>query len=267
MKQKPQVYEASSSAFWDDENISKYMLEAHLNPDFEGASRTYDFIQQSVNWIANYCDGGNGKKLLDLGCGPGIYAELLAEKGFNVTGIDFSERSIKYAKQHAAEHHKNIHYYYQNYLEIDYTNEFDVAILIYCDFGVLPPKDRAVLLKKIYQALKLGGFLILDGFTAMNDFRENETVEYQEHGFWTEEPHVAIHRNFMYKDTANTLEQHVIVTEDDCECYNIWNQLYSQETLEAEIRNAGFTSTDYYANASGEKFTGEESTICVVAKK
>ena len=36
IKQKPQVYEASSSAFWDDENISGYMLEAHLDPDAEG---------------------------------------------------------------------------------------------------------------------------------------------------------------------------------------------------------------------------------------
>lgn len=86
MKHKPKVYEESSSAFWNDENISKFMLEAHLNPNFEGASRNHEFIQKSVNWIDEYCNGGNGKKLLDLGCGPGIYAELLADKGFHVTG-------------------------------------------------------------------------------------------------------------------------------------------------------------------------------------
>lgn len=267
MKQKPKVYEASSSAFWNDENISKHMLEAHLNPNFEGASRKYEFIQQSVDWIEEYCNDANGKKLLDLGCGPGIYAELLADKGFHVTGIDFSERSIKYARQHAAENQKNIKYCYQNYLEINYTNEFDVIILIYCDFGVLSPKDREVLLKKMHRALKTNGVLILDGFTALNDFLENETVEYQDHGFWSEKPHVAIHKNFIYKDTANTLEQHVIVTEHDCVCYNIWNQLYSRETLENEIRKAGFRETDYFDNVLGEKFTGEEMTICVAAKK
>lgn len=267
MKHKPKVYEESSSAFWNDENISKFMLEAHLNPNFEGASRNHEFIQKSVNWIDEYCNAGNGKKLLDLGCGPGIYAELLADKGFYVTGIDFSERSIKYAKQHAAEINKSIEYFYQNYLEIDYADEFDVIILIYCDFGVLPPKDREVLLKKIHQALKTDGILILDGFTALNDFIEEETVEYQEQGFWSDNPHVVIHRNYLYKDSSNTLEQHLIVTENDCECYNIWNQLYSQETLEDEIRKAGFSDTDYFDNALGEKFTGEKSTICVTAKK
>ncbi len=41
------------------------------------------------------------KKLLDLGCGAGIYSELLYDKGFSVTGIDFSKRSIEYAQNHA----------------------------------------------------------------------------------------------------------------------------------------------------------------------
>jgi len=52
IKQKPQIYEASSSAFWDDENISGYMLEAHLDPDAEGATRKHEFIQRSADWIA-----------------------------------------------------------------------------------------------------------------------------------------------------------------------------------------------------------------------
>ena len=94
MKQKPQVYEASSSAFWDDENISRYMLEAHLDPDVEGATRKHAFIQRSADWIAECCRGGAGKKLLDLGCGPGLYAELFNDRGFQVTGLDFSRRSI-----------------------------------------------------------------------------------------------------------------------------------------------------------------------------
>ena len=36
-------------------------------------------------------------KILDLGCGPGLYAELLAKKGHSITGVDFSENSIQYA--------------------------------------------------------------------------------------------------------------------------------------------------------------------------
>ena len=40
-------------------------------------------------------------KILDLGCGPGLYASRLARLGHRVTGIDFSPASIRYARQQA----------------------------------------------------------------------------------------------------------------------------------------------------------------------
>lgn len=56
---------------------------------------------------------------------------------------------------------------HQNYLEMEYENEFDIITLIYCDFGVLPSKDRALLLKKVNTALKPDGVFILDGLKPM----------------------------------------------------------------------------------------------------
>ena len=51
IKETPKVYEKSTSAFWDDEHISKYMLEAHINPNEDGATRKMDFVRKSVDWI------------------------------------------------------------------------------------------------------------------------------------------------------------------------------------------------------------------------
>ena len=59
----------------------------------------------------------------------------------------------------------------------------------------------------------------------------------------------------------------MVVTEEDCECYNIWNQVYSMETLEAEIRNAGFAAPEFYDDAAGKAFTGRDETICAVIRK
>ena len=267
IKQKPQVYEASSSAFWDDENISGYMLEAHLDPDAEGATRKHEFIQRSADWIAERCGGGAGKKLLDLGCGPGLYAELFDDRGFQVTGLDFSRRSVQYAREHAAGTKRDIRYEYKNYLDMDEENAFDVVTLIYCDFGVLPPKDRRILLGKIKKALKQGGILILDGFTRALPFEELETVQYQDEGFWSAGPHVVIQRNYRYPETDNTLEQYLVITEEDCHCYNLWNQRYTRDTLKKEIESAGLCCTEFYDNVAGKAFTGRDTTICAVAEK
>ncbi|MDO5520239.1 MAG: class I SAM-dependent methyltransferase [bacterium] len=269
IKTKPSLYKESSSAFWNDEHISKYMLEAHLDPDGDAASRKLPFIKASVEWITNYCDGGNGKTLLDLGCGPGIYAELFTEQGFKVTGIDLSKRSIEYAKQHALKEHKEIQYYNQNYLEITYKEQFDVITLIYCDFGVLSSENRQTLLKNAWKALKPGGIVILDAFTEsyLHSFEEKESITYHENGFWCSKPYAVIQRNRYYKDTKNTLEQYIVVTDADCSCYNIWNQLYTDKSLASELENAHFQSIEYFADVTGKKFSGLEPTICAAAKK
>ncbi len=40
-----------------------------------------------------------GRQVLDAGCGPGLYAEILLEKGATVTAIDISPKMIDLAKQ------------------------------------------------------------------------------------------------------------------------------------------------------------------------
>ena len=95
--EKPPIYTKAKAAFWNDEHISKQMLKAHLDPEFEGASRKLKFIQESVVWIKEIVPPVKYPQLLDIGCGPGIYAEKFSKEGYQVTGIDYSKRSIELA--------------------------------------------------------------------------------------------------------------------------------------------------------------------------
>lgn len=45
---KPPIYTKSMVEFWNDEYISEQMLKAHLDPEFDGASRKLDVIEKSV---------------------------------------------------------------------------------------------------------------------------------------------------------------------------------------------------------------------------
>lgn len=268
LKNKPEVYTPSSAAFWNDEYISKYLLEAHLNPNQEGASRKHDFIEESVQWITSLFPQTEGEKLLDLGCGPGIYDEQFFSAGFSVTGIDFSKRSIEYARNSAKLKNKQIQYLYQNYLDINFNNEFDIATIIYCDFGVLSPSNRHTLLCKVKQALKKDGILIVDGFTKyqLSEIKEGSMISYHEEGFWSAEPYVCIQNNYVYPIEQNYLEQYVVITKDNTECYNMWNQIYDVKTLEREFNEAGFKVISCFDDVSGKKFSGMAKTICIVAQ-
>jgi len=161
LSKKPKLFERSEYLFWDDPHISKKMLEAHLNPEWDAASRKISTIDKSVKWLNKEVFLNNELKVLDLGCGPGLYTSRLAELGYSVTGIDYSKRSINYANKNAAENELDIKYIYQNYLTIDFESEFDVIMLIFCDLGALTNEERDILLAKIYKALKPGGTFIL----------------------------------------------------------------------------------------------------------
>ena len=73
-----------------------------------------------------------------------------------MTGVDFSQRSIDYAKKSAVKNNLNIEYLYENYLDMELNRLFDAAVMIYCDYGVLSTDDRGKLLQNVYRHLKPG---------------------------------------------------------------------------------------------------------------
>ena len=74
--------------------------------------------------------------LLDIGCGPGIYAERFTKEGYQVTGIDFSKRSIDYALESALRQELSITYLFQDYLQMNLKKVFDFGTMIYCDMNL-----------------------------------------------------------------------------------------------------------------------------------
>lgn len=261
---KPNTYEIGNP-LWDDEYISKSMLALHLNPDVESASRSFEFMDRSVDWIASLLRKQDGK-ILDLGCGPGLYAKRFADKGFSITGIDFSKRSIAYASENYGGE-KN-EFIYKDYLTIDYDDEYDLAILIYCDFGVLSPENRMALLKNIYRGLKHDGLFVLDVLTSnyYKEFTDSLTVEYENGGFWRENPYINIKRNASYPN-QNYLEQYTIITAEECATYNIWNHGFEQEEIKMNLLDAGFASVTLYGDVIGANLTDESPIVCAVCRK
>ena len=134
LQEKPDPFAPGEPLFWDDLHISSQMLAVHLNPEIDTASRKAETIERSVNWLIKTLGLKTGASLLDLGCGPGLYASRFARAGYRVTGVDYSHRSIEYASNTAKENNLEIIYRYENYLELKDENQYDAAFLIYGDF-------------------------------------------------------------------------------------------------------------------------------------
>jgi 2-polyprenyl-3-methyl-5-hydroxy-6-metoxy-1,4-benzoquinol methylase len=65
-------------------------------------------------------------RLLDLGCGPGLYAERFSRAGVKIVGLEISQRSLDYASEQEQKAGLEIEYRCRNFLTMDYREEFDV---------------------------------------------------------------------------------------------------------------------------------------------
>ncbi len=271
LSNKPRLYEKGSSVMWTDPYISKQLLELHVNPENDLASRSQVKIERIINWILERTDKPR-MKILDLGCGPGLYAERLAQKGHSVVGVDYSENSIRYATKQAKEKQLDIEYLNKNYLDLDVDNQFDLVILIYLDFCVLLPNERDKVLENIYKALKKGGLFICDVVNEKNIEQKtiSQSWEVQERGFWKNTPYIALTNGYHYPEAKALANQHIVISEDDTvDTYIFWSHYYEKSDLLRILESKGFTDITNYENVlpeNGDCWNGENVTFYVSEK-
>ena len=266
---KPALYEKGTAELWTDEHISKRMLKAHLSPNEDSATRKHSFVRESVKWINTIAPVQQYSSLLDLGCGPGIYAEEFHHAGYEVTGVDFSKRSVNYAKNSALEKGLPISYYQRDYLTLDFKDEFSVATIINYDFGVLSTDDRARVLSKIYTALKPGGLFIFDVFTPNQYTGRQESTDwvYAKEGFFCAKPHICLNSFFMYREHNTFCAQHIVITEQDVKSINIWEHTFTKDEIARDLFATGFSLCSVYGNIAGADFCENGNGMCIVAVK
>ena len=254
---------------WTDEYTSKQMLNYHLNESIDVSSRNKDFIERSVEWIASRFDINNKTEIADFGCGPGLYTSRLAYRGAKVTGIDFSENSINYAKNVADEKDLDITYVVKNYLDFETTDRFDLITMIMCDFCALSSEQRKILLSKFGLLLKQGGSVLLDVYSLNSFNQKEESASYelnQLNRFWSADDYYCFVNTFKYDKEKVTLDKYTIIEESRKRIVYNWLQYFNRDSLRNEFEENGLAITEVYSDVSGGEYHQESLEIAVVAK-
>ncbi len=269
---RPKPFEFyTASELWTDEHTSKQMLSYHLNEEIDLSSRNAAFIDHSLEWITSHFNVRAGTKIADFGCGPGLYATKLAKMQADVTGIDFSKRSIQYAQEVANRDGLSIHYENQNYLEFETDERFQLILMIMCDFCALSPSQRKKMLTKFHKCLEPDGFVLLDVYS-LNAFEQREEIAMYEtnllNGFWSPNKYYGFLNTFKYEKEKVVLDKYTLIEAAARTriVYN-WLQFFSPETLEREFLECGFTIEKFYSDVAGTAFGSQANEFAVVAKK
>lgn len=266
--QQPNLFEKGTDKFWEDEHISEQMLKYHLNPDVEAASKTKETIEAETDFIIKSADMKSGKNVLDLGCGPGLYVKAFARTGATVTGVDISERSIRYANEQIKAESENMLFIRQNYLDINFENAFDVVTLIFYDFCVLSTNEQERLLAKIHRALKDDGIFILDVFTDKKETSVKTNLSVSEGGFWSPHPYIEILNTFMYENPKTEGIQYTIINEElDAKIIRIYHRLFSLPEITEMLANNGFKVEKAFKNLKGHGLDNHSETLGLFVRK
>ena len=113
-----------------------------------------------IDKLINYLKPAPGSTMLDVACGKGRHSLQLADKGFDVTGIDLSEDSINEALQHETD---TLHFYRHDMRLPFWINYFQYAFNFFTSFGYFNTRrenDDAI--RTIAQAIRPNGTFVMD---------------------------------------------------------------------------------------------------------
>jgi 2-polyprenyl-6-hydroxyphenyl methylase / 3-demethylubiquinone-9 3-methyltransferase len=109
----------------DPAELEKFNALAHRWWDPEGDFRPlHDINPLRLEWIGSHAEL-TGATVLDVGCGGGILAEAMAQRGARVTGIDLSEKALRVAELHR--HESKLDVRYEKSSVEDFAGEFDIV--------------------------------------------------------------------------------------------------------------------------------------------
>lgn len=239
---------------WNDPAFSQRMLENHLAQEHDWASRRREIITRHVDWMDATLQGVPSR-ILDLGCGPGLYLEQLTAKGHHCTGVDFSPASIEFAEQHARENALCVTYHCRDIRDFQPAQTFDLIMLTFGEFNVFTSQDIQQILSQAKAMLRSGGYLLLEVHTFAEVKRQGMSGtnwESVESGLFSTQPHLLLQENNWdeQRRVATTAYWVIDAQTQRTTCYASSMQAYDEADYLAQFSDAGFTV--------GKKLTADE---------
>jgi len=148
---------------WGRPDYSRRLLREHLDQAHDGASRRLRVVDTQVSRLARLLPRPPAR-ILDAGCGPGLYATRLARRGYEVVGVDVSPAAVAHARRAAASQPlgRRVSFVEQDLRNLASGTQFDAAILVYFVLEAFPRMEQPRVLRRIAGALAPGGPLVVE---------------------------------------------------------------------------------------------------------
>lgn len=241
---------------WHDPEFSRRMLREHLDQRHDHASRRIEAIDTHVEWLFETVLAGRPGSVLDLGCGPGLYVERLADRGCSCLGVDISPASIEHAREVAADRGVDCTYVLGDVFDADLGSGHDLAMVLFGEFNTFPRTVVPDLLRRVHDALRPGAVVVAEVHTYQSVVREGSVPA----GWWTSRgglfapgPHVVLQEQRWLEDSATSATR-MFVLDAATGAVDVYSETlfaYTDEQYRALLHDAGFTHVEFHPTFGG----------------
>ncbi|MBQ5824496.1 MAG: class I SAM-dependent methyltransferase [Clostridia bacterium] len=240
-------------------------------------SSVYDTLTENVNYAARadyiadlLADNGiKGGILLDLACGTGTLSIEMADKGFEVIGVDSSADMLSVAMNNAYESEKNILFLCQQMQQLDLYGTINAAICTLDSINHLTdPADVQKTFDKVSLFTEPGGIFIFDINTV---YKHREVLADNTFVYDTDDVY-CVWQNSLDKETDTVqidldifeqLEDGVYERMQESFC----ERAYPLPLIKEMLYKAGFETVTVYDELSREEPKETSERLFVIARK
>ena len=243
---------------WFEVFFSDDYLRTVPPPTPKHVGRECDFMEKALGLA-------KGATILDVGCGLGLHAVELSRRGYLVVGLDLSLPMLSRAADEAQDHGLKINFLHGDMREMTFDGAFDAVLCWGTTFGYFDDETNRTVIRRLYDALKPKGLLLLDVVNRDRVIRDQPNL------IWFEGDGCVCMEESRFNYFMSRLEvKRTVILDDGRQRENTYSiRLYSLHELGKLLHVQGFRVASVSGNLAthGVFFGGDSQRMAILAER
>jgi SAM-dependent methyltransferase len=250
----------------EQNNRPEFDFDAIFRPEdyclFWGEYVSEERTEQQLRFLGREFRLEETRSILDVACGFGRHSLGLAASGHRVTGVDNNAGFLEMASKAAVERGVPVDFRQIDMREIDFSEEFDRAVMLFTSLGFFSDEDNFKVLENVARALKSGGLFCMDTIN-----RDSVALRFRPFHLVERGDDFAVHKiNF---DPVNgwVIDKRFMVRGGVRTETPFFVRIYSATEIRGLLREAGFAKYRFFGDWDGRPLEMQSERMIVIAEK